>query len=732
MLSDYEIRERPAFGMKRNIYSKTNAMRCFSVLFVLVFSQAGFGQIAPQQLFSDIKLRIDTNLYSWKANQIEAMGAPHLWFEYQEEAPVVELQVFPKYWGLQGLRLAPADGYEPLDTFRMVNGEYYRAKLRLRDITQTDFLTLTIQARLRYQEAPYNYELRLFPVTQTQAYLPDGPEELFIGEEKVIPLESSNFRNIKVQETWSSGLPINYKLSREEGQVLLHLLPNDVGRQELSFTLGLRKPYLTQEGKPVYQSPPITKTFTVKPAKLAYLNIDLREASYDQSAAREEIEIQLKYHPKLEMRKTYRLEASEEPGGALVAEIFTRNVLGNGRVLCWLRLYAYHRRSDGNLYIKDGDKAVFITNLDIIPRTEVQKVSLRREGQDWQENHEVLPGERIEIRIEGLSLHRADIRFDGLLQVQRDSLASSDREVSFSAVVPLTITQKKIRIYNGTEQVGPALRVKEYARPRPFDYISLHYGKDSVLLKDASLLAFLEGTLDDITLQFHNDKIDQGRLYGPQELEVDIQVLEKGKTLADQKEIRNLLICPGASSPRFAAYPEEGCRQTELRVNEYLRRKTFELDSWTAIRLTVRHKGEKYGKAALSKTVEFVLFRKSTFDIDVSFPAGLVVKKLREPGFGNLGGISMAMIAQFSFYRDNNIAREKPYKFGFGFLAFNAFNFSENNSNRDVGIVGLASLYPIPTKERSRLSFPLYAGGGYFLSESKWFLLFGPGIRVQL
>ena len=198
MLSDYEIRERPAFGMKRNIYSKTNAMRCFSVLFVLVFSQAGFGQIAPQQLFSDIKLRIDTNLYSWKANQIEAMGAPHLWFEYQEEAPVVELQVFPKYWGLQGLRLAPADGYEPLDTFRMVNGEYYRAKLRLRDITQTDFLTLTIQARLRYQEAPYNYELRLFPVTQTQAYLPDGPEELFIGEEKVIPLESSNFRNINV------------------------------------------------------------------------------------------------------------------------------------------------------------------------------------------------------------------------------------------------------------------------------------------------------------------------------------------------------------------------------------------------------------------------------------------------------------------------------------------------------------------------------------------------------
>lgn len=702
-------------------------------MLMLVYSAVpGSAQISPQQLFSDIQLRIDTNLYSWKNNQIETMGATHLWFEYQEENPVVELQVFPKYWALEGLRLQVGDGYEPLDTFRMVNGQYYRAKLRLNGITQTDFLTLSILARLRYQEAPYRYELRLFPVTKTQAYLPDGQEELFIGEEKVIPLESNNFQNLKATDAWSTGLPVNYRFSSKEGRIQLHLLPNEVGNQKLSFSLPLRKPFLNEEGKPVYHTPEITKSFTVKPAKLAFLSMDRREASYDQSAAREEIEIELKYNPMLEMRKTYRLEAREEPGGALVAEIFTRNVMGNGRVLCWLRLYGFHRRSDGNLYIKDGDKAVFITNLDIIPRMEVQKVSLRREGQDWQSALDVFPGEQVEIRVEGLSLHRADLRFDGLAQVKKDTLASTDKEVSFSGRVPVDIAQKKIRIYNGAEQVGPALRVKEYERPRPFDFVSLYYAGDSVLLKDADFLIFVEGTLNDITFRFDYNKIDQGRLYGQQELEVDIQVLEKGKALLDQKEARNLLICPGQASPRFAAYSEEGCMQTEFRVNEYLKRKTFELDTWTTIRLTVRHKREKYGKAGLSKTVEYVLFQKSTFDIDVSFPAGLLVKRVREPGFGNLGGISMAMIAQFSFYRSNNIAKAKPYKFGFGFLAFDAFNFSDSNSNRDVGIVGLASLYPIPTKERSRLSFPLYAGGGYFLSESKWFLLFGPGIRIQL
>ena len=710
-------------------------MRFFQFYLLMIFcgcSCVGRAQVLPQQLFSDIKLRIDTNLYSWKGNQIEVRGTPHLWFEYQEENPVVELQVFPKYWALEGLALQPGDGYEPLDTFRMANGAYYRAKLRLRDITTTDFLTLAVQARLRYQSKPFLYELRLFPVTKTTAFLPDGQEELFIGEEKTIPLESNNFQNIKVPETWSVNQPINYKLSREGGRFQVHLLPNEVGRQELSFSLSLRKPFLNEEGTPVYQLPPVKKSFTVKPAKLVFLSMDRREASYNQSAPRQETEIELKYHPQLEMRKTYRLEAQEEPGGALIAEIFTRSVLGNGRVLCWLRLYGYHRRSDGNLYIKDGDKAVFITNLEIIPKTEVQKVSLRREGQDWQPSPDVFPGEQVDIRVEGLSLHRAELRFDGLAEVKKDTLASNDTEAIFSASVPLSIPQKKIRIYNGAEQAEPALRVKEYERARPFDFISLHYAGDSVLLRDAPLLIFVAGGLGDITFRFDRGKIDQGRLHGPQELEIDIQVLEKGKALLDQKEIRNLLICPGAASPRFAAYSEEGCRQTELRVNEYLRQKTFELDTWSTIRLTVRHKGEKYGKAALSKTVEFVLFQKSAFDIDVSFPAGLLVKRLREPGFGNLGGISMAMIAQFSFFRDNQIARAKPYRFGFGFLAFDAFNFSDSNDKRDVGIVGLASLYPIPTKERSRLSFPLYAGGGYFLSESKWFLLFGPGIRIQL
>lgn len=90
----------------------------------------------------------------------------------------------------------------------------------------------------------------------------------------------------------------------------------------------------------------------------------------------------------------------------------------------------------------------------------------------------------------------------------------------------------------------------------------------------------------------------------------------------------------------------------------------------------------------------------------------------------------MVMIVQFSFYKDKKINIFKFYKFGVGFLVFNVFNFSENNINWDVGFVVLASFYFIKIKYFSCLFFLLFVGGGYFLFEQKWFLLFGLGIRV--
>jgi hypothetical protein len=115
--------------------------------------------------------------------------------------------------------------------------------------------------------------------------------------------------------------------------------------------------------------------------------------------------------------------------------------------------------------------------------------------------------------------------------------------------------------------------------------------------------------------------------------------------------------------------------------------------------------------------------------VDVSVPAGLFVQNLgRGEPLASLTGISFAMIAQFSFYRRNEIQKLIPFKAGVGFLAQNAFNFNPE-ARRDLGIIAIASVYPI--RGTNKVSFPLYGGFGYFLQENKFFALIGPGIRVS-
>jgi hypothetical protein len=149
--------------------------------------------------------------------------------------------------------------------------------------------------------------------------------------------------------------------------------------------------------------------------------------------------------------------------------------------------------------------------------------------------------------------------------------------------------------------------------------------------------------------------------------------------------------------------------------------------------LTFKHQKSKYGGNGVDKTIEIYNKRLYSFDIEVTFPAGLL--EISKPvegddNIGNLTGISMAALAQFSFYNKNKIARYLPYKVGIGFLAINAFDFNADESQRDLGIVILGSLYP--TTKDVKLTFPLYFGGGYYLNKDRLFFVIGPGIRLRL
>lgn len=703
-------------------------------MLLLMATQWLFGQMPDLRFFEEVEMRIDTSTFRWTAHQLEWQGDAYLSFRYRDETPTAEFRFYPIGRSvIESVTLLPSADYEVVDSLRLVNEAYYRLKVRFDPITNLDFLQLPIEITSVYAREPYLLEFRLFPATRTNVSFKTNVEELFIGEERIFELQTDNLDNIRPKPNWTREGEIAYRITKDNGKLLLHLLPNEVGVKTLVTSIGTRKPYLDSLGQPRYVLPAIERDFVVKPAKLSFLHVRPAQVVLGADNRGKGIETELDYDAGLELEKTYRLEGQEQPGGALVAELFTRSVLGNGKILCWLRLYDHHRRSQGYLYIKDGDQAKFITNMDIMPEMKISGISLQREGQDWQSGSTIFPGERIGIRIEGAELNRGTFSFEGLQQVEKDTLASTADAQTFRARVPVDIIQQEVQVFNHDDPTGQALSIKEYDRPRVLDFIYLRYGSQIIGLNETDKLLFVEENMDDILLSFRPERIDSGLLYGPQYLKVEVEIRDQRNQLVDQRELPGFVVCPAPASPRASFYKVQNCQTFDLSLNKHLRKKIYDLDMWSTIRVKIRHDEDHYGRGkGYDHTSEFVLYRSTGFDIDVSFPAGLVIKRLAEPGFGNLGGISMAMIAQFSFYKDKKINKPKPYKFGAGFLAFNAFNFSENNTSRDVGLVALASLYPIKTKYSSRLSFPLFAGGGYFLSEQKWFLLFGPGIRVRL
>jgi hypothetical protein len=684
-------------------------------------------------LFEEVEVRIDTSIYRWSTHMIEWKGDPHLWFAYQENNAVVEFRLFPgRRQNIEKIALTPSGDFSVVDSLSWVNNSYYRLKIKFNNITNTDFIQLAFLIKTRFNAEEKKLTLPLFPVTQTSVSLQEVSKELFIGEERVFELQTDNIDNIRLNQPWERGGAINYRLSSEQGRLLLHVLPEETGQKQLELQLGTRKPFMSSTLNPTYQLPTIYHQFLVKPAKLAFLNVRPFQVILDDESRGKGIEIEMDYGAGLEMEKTYRLEAQEQPGGALVAEIFTRSVLGNGKVLCWLRLYDFHRQNNGYLYVKDGDRARYITNMNIVPQTSIQTVKLLREGEEWKTSRNVYPGERIGVRLEGMELQRANLSFEGISEIEQDTQASNASALVYWLKVPMAIPQRDIQIFNHNQPTEKSLLVKEYERPRPLDFIQIQYGESQQNLLEIDKLIFVEEALDDILILFDHDQIDRDRLYGPQHLMVEIEVRDQQGQLIDQRTIPYLKACPSEESPRAGFYGNGKCLNNDISINRYLSKKIFDLDLWSTIRITVRHREESYEQEGFSHTCEFALFRSTSFDIDVSFPTGLITKKFDEPGFGNLNGISMAMIAQFSFFKEKKVAKAKPYKFGLGFLALNAFNFNENNEDRDVGLVALASLHPIQTKYSSRLSFPLYVGGGYFLSDQQWFLLLGPGIRISL
>lgn len=696
---------------------------CFLFMTLPLLAQKNF----QESYLLGARMYIDTAEFLWTEHAIEVKGQKRLSFEYQEENEVAEVYLFfDEAAPVQDVSLLASGDFTLIDSLLHFS-DYVRFKVRFNSLTTTDFLKFTFKIRLEDKEELV--ELPLFPYTHTYAALYPETEELFIGEEKIIPLTTNNVENIAIDNRWSEGLPVNYRMTREGADLLVHVLPNTLGTQKVTIPIHVRKPDL-QNGALVYQMEPIELSFNIKSGRLAFLQFDKQEVTPKEDKT-EAIEIQIDNSRFLRLGKTYRIEDQEEKGGPLIAELYTKARLNNDKILCLLRPYAFHRNSEGYLYIKDGDEARFVTNLDITPRTAINQIYIQHEGREWENSNVVYPGETVNVRLEGEGLHKAKFSFPGAQNMIYDSLVKNENISLFQLHIPLDITSSQVDIFNHNQSTGRNLQVKEFQKPKDFSFITLDLGNKQYLLNEIDKPIYYEETLTDLVFDFNRAAIDLSQdLNGKQYITIKVKVSNKKGNLIELYQFDQLVICPDESSPRYLNYDKNDCRPEDINLNNFLTKKTFELEEWSRIDIEISHLKDKYDGKGLTKKIQVILKRDFNFDIDVSFPAGLLILKKNEKDFTNFGGVSFAMLAQFSFYQPGKIAKYRPYKIGAGFIAIDAFNFSADNDRQDVGLVVIGSLYP--TSSDNRLTFPLFMGGGYLLKTQKLFFLIGPGIRVRI
>lgn len=682
-------------------------------------------------IFSQVRnlvLRIDTSEFSLRNNNVYINGERHLAFSFENDEVVAEMKLFADdRYKISRIELIENEEIEIIDSLINFNNDYFIGRIKLSNLTKSSFPAL----RFKFFTDSVHYridEVRLQPACKTTVSIYNHDIELFIGEEKSFELITRNIENLRISNEWVLGADFDYRLKKENSHLRLILVPKSLGRKSLTIKIPVFKPELI-ENKLVFDPVVLQANFTVKSGRLAYLSVDQKEVTFDDISRKEGIELQIDRARGMQLLKTYRIEEQEAAGGALIAELFTRENLNNDKVLCRLRVYNLHRPTDGYLYIKEGDEAKYITNFGISPKTNIDKMSLLRNGVDWAESNVVNPGEMVNLRIEGEGLQKARFMFEDLKGVVQDSIVRTDNVHEFRLNIPLDISKKKIYIYNRAENTGKFLQVREYQEPRPFDFIMVDYGTGPKAVEDFSGPELYDKTIKNIRISFKPELIDNiEKLYGKQYVEIAVKITGSRGELVELTSIPAISVCPGQKSPRNAYYDSKDCVKEEISLNNVIGQKTYDLSDWNKISLTVRHTKDKYSGQGSEKNVEIILQRRIKFDVDVSFPS-LLTKIVKEEGWQNGLGVSMATIAQFSFYEKDKIARLMPYKIGVGFLALNAFNFNVNNTYRDLGIVILGSLYP--TRKDTKFSFPLYMGGGYLLNKKSWFWVFGPGIRVS-
>ena len=700
--------------------------------FIAIFSIVSFSCLG-QSPIKDIELQLDSASFSAANNTVSWQGQNYIGIQSSESAPLCRIKIHVnKHSPIEKIYLNPTNSFQIIDSAKKSNDSIYTCAIIFSDLIYGNPPTLRFLVTVNHKEELQSYPiLPIFNVSVSYNGLEDGFEE----EEKTIEIPVKNAFNIYTDNFWVFNDDYDYKVTHTPQSLIIKIKPHTLGISQLVLSLKTFKPIMLDHTGQLTTDIPILKIpFNVKANNLYYINFD-KKVIYQDPESRGSEEITADYNSALQLRKVYRVEDNESDGN-LIAELFTIAQVQNGsvsKIICRIKPYAIHKAIEGYLYIKDGGKARFVTNIDILEKPKITNVSVMRNGDVWTSNLAVYPGEELGVKIEGKGLMNAKFGFDDLTLVSEDTAKSSDEAMYYNVIVPVKIGVKSASVTMNGKPSSYEFNVKEYQKPAELDFVSVNYGAQNINAGSDKLNKPImwNQIITDINLVFNGSKIDEGgKLYGKQYINIEVKLFNSNNDLIEIQQIDDVVVCPGDNSPRKQFYDLGDCQKGSINLNDYLVHKTYKLDPFTQIQITIKHDESKYSSKGYTRKINIILTRQTHFDIQVAFPAGLIVKNFKESGYGSLSGISTSVLAQMNFYDPTRIGKLRPYSVGAGFIALNAFNFSSTaDAARDLGIVVLGSITPV--NKNAKFSIPIYFGGGYLLKASAWFVVLGPGLQVN-
>lgn len=685
--------------------------------------------LQAQDIIKSVTLSTDSADYISHTLPVEFRGAD-LYFvlDKPDQEAHITIEIDPNI-NVSDIRMIPTPGYELVDSLIRV-GNTYVGVILFSHIFEVSFPRFVFS--IETPEGRRTEEKRLYPFIFPKFEELNPEIELFNGQEVRLPVPLEDTYFIKYDETTQASGILEYKLVREGNEPILHIQPNGTGAQKLRITLESNKPFLNKEGKITTKLLDINLTVRVVRSKFNYLNFTSNTYFFEPRGERP-ITVWFDYNSLIQLNRTYRIEDQETPGGRLIGELYTRAYVENkNQVVATLRTYSLHQQEEGFLYLKVGDQNRFFTNFNIAPKPYIEKVSILRPGKEWTENKVVYPNEEIELKIQGTGLSRSQINFmDGKYKAVADTVRINNEVRYFTLKIPANIKERSIPISLNQNTTSFELLVSEYQRPRDLDFVTINYGNGEHAMTSDTFFkpALYPKEIGDVEIVFHNDEIDSKEFYGVQYLKIEIRLWDKKNRQIESREIEDIKIVPDKSSIRNPGYDHNNESPIIIRLNEILVNKTYDLRPWSKVEITVEHDKSRY-KGGNGYKQKAVIYRSDNVaaDIEVSFPAGLLAKPIGEPGIGSLTGLSVASMANFTFYKKDQIKKVQPLRLGVGFMALNAINsITGSNDESDIGMVALASFQPLNTD--SKVNFPIYAGFGYLFEHDNWFLLLGPGIK---